>query len=140
MVGRYWSRWNPHLRNSSPVPSEVENVHQPRSRSYDNLRCDLCCVVPCIAHGSPLGRFLLGTPPSERVRFPVGELQLTAAVGRVRDLDVLHRFAGLLVHGSDSRLRDHPRPGSTTRCQDPCSDLQCTEFWMERWSKNVDAI
>src|SRR5690606_4101980 len=123
LVGRYRSRRNADLGDPFAVPPEVENVDQPRCGSHDDLRGDLCRVVSAGSQEPPLVRLLLGASASERVRLTLGELQLTALVGRICDLDLLHGFAGVLVHGTYSRLRYDTRPRYPSGCHHTRCDL-----------------
>ena len=96
MVGGYRSRRNPDLRDPVAVPSGLENGGKPCGRSDDHLRGNVRGSVSDLAHGSCVERLLRASLPEYPWSF-VGELQLPAAVGRIRDLYVLHRFLIILV-------------------------------------------
>ena len=96
MVGGYRSRRNPDLRDPVAVPPGMENRGKPCSRSDDHLRSNVCGSVPDLAHGSCV-ECLLRTALPEYPGSAVGELQLPAPLGRIRDLYVFHRFIIILV-------------------------------------------
>ena len=54
----------------------------------------------------------------------LAELQVAAALGRVRGFHLLHRLADLLVSRHGARSRDHPRPLQAGPAQDPLRHLR----------------
>ena len=104
MVGRYRSRRYPHQRRVVAVPPEMAHGHQPFRRGDDHFRRDHGGYLPHDPHGPHLDG-LLGVPPAQPVRFTLGELQQSAALGRIRDQHLLQRIARVLVHRIDPRPR-----------------------------------
>src|SRR5260221_13737414 len=115
MVGGYWSRGDTDFGYSIIVPSALEDVDQPGSRSDDHFCCYLCGQFSAVPHGSPLAGILLDASPSECVRLTLGKFQFASFMGCVCHLDVLYRFTGVLVYGPDPRLCRDPRPGGAIR-------------------------
>src|ERR1051325_5316632 len=88
LVDRYRSRRNTYFSGAFTFPSALENGNQPLCRSNDNFRGSVRGNFPGVSHGTCVDG-LLGNAHSESVRFVVGELQLTASLGRIRDLNLL---------------------------------------------------
>ena len=99
------------LGGAALVPAEVAHLDQPLGRGDDDLRRHLRRPLSRDPHGAAVAR-LLGLPVPELPRSAVDQLAFGAPVGRLRDRDVLHDLAGLLVRGT------HPRPGDDAR---PCA-------------------
>src|SRR4051812_514152 len=96
VVGGYWSRRNTDLRDPFAFPSGMENRREPCSRSDDNFCGDVRRSVSDLAHG-PRMDGIFRSSLSQHERSALGELQLAFVMGRVRDLNILHRFIVVLV-------------------------------------------
>src|SRR6218665_831705 len=96
LVGRYRSRRNAYLSCIVVIPSKMENGDQPFCGGDDYLLCNPGRFVPYYPHGPSLVS-LLGSADPESVWFALGKLQLTIALGRVRNLNVSFSIIGILV-------------------------------------------
>jgi hypothetical protein len=108
ILGRYWSRRYADFCDSVFVPSELANEHQPRGRSHDDFRGDLCGNVPRHSRWSSLVGILVDSL-SKLELVDVAAIPQSAAVGRVRSRYLRFGVAGVLVHGDDPRLGYLPR-------------------------------
>ena len=136
LVGRYWSRRNVNFCGIAVVPPEMANGDQPFGRGDDHICGHHGSDFPGHPHGSDLGE-LLGVAIAEPIWLALGQLQLSAALGRFCHFDVLLCIVGILVHRSDSRLRDHSGPYDEAIRQE---GLWFVELWLERKSQALDTI
>ena len=93
------------------LPAALAHLDRPRGRGDDDLRGHVRRDLPAHPHGPAVAR-VLGLPLPEHARPALGQLPLAARVGRLRDLDVLHGVAPVLVRRADPRPRDDARPGA----------------------------
>src|SRR5262245_34670800 len=102
VLDRYRPRWYADFGDSLPVPSEVAHLDQPLRRSDDLVRRAVRGYLPTVPHRASLARVLLAVPHSQYRFEPLAEFPQSADLGRVRGLDVLHRFLVVLVYGAGS--------------------------------------
>ena len=95
-MGWYWSRRYSHLGDPAVVPSALEDGCEPGGRSHDDLCGNMRRPVPDLSHGSRMDG-VLHASLSQHTWSPLAELQFSAVVGRIRDLDILHGLSALLV-------------------------------------------
>ena len=129
-------RGHAHLGRPLPLPSAVEDRHQPGRRGDDAVRRRLRRDLPDHPPRARLVRLLARAVP-ERPRPPLGELQLAAGVGHLRDLHLRPRLPRVLVR------RAAPRPGHRAGPGDPPlaeGALQRDELRLDRIPPGLAAL
>ena len=128
LLDRHRPRRHADLGDSVPAAAALAHVGQPGGGSDDAVRGDVRRPLSADPHG-PAVDVLLDAALSERPRFALGELQVAARLGLLRDQHVFHDLRDLLVRRADSRSRDHSRPRAG---HDALEDLRLPEPRLDR--------
>src|SRR6185369_6344426 len=108
-LDRYRPRGHADFGHSVSVPAEVADIDQPFRRGHDAVRRDVRRYLPVVSYRPSVARVLLAVPDSQHRPESVAELPQPADLGRVRGIDVLHRFSAVLVHWLGSGSGDAAR-------------------------------
>ena len=112
VVDRHRPRRNADLGDSVFAPAELAELDQPVCGSDDVVRGGLRRHLPAGSHGASVAG-LLDVSLSEHDGV-LAAVPQPADLGRLRGLDLLHHFAGVLVRRPDSRSRDAARSRGTS--------------------------
>src|SRR5579872_6077379 len=112
VVDRYRSCGYPDLRDPAAVPAGMAYGGQPCRGGHDDLCGDLRRAIPDLAYGPGVDG-LFRDALSQYPGAGMGELQLSAVVGRICGIDLFHRILIVLVYGSAARSRGGAGPRQT---------------------------
>src|SRR6185295_215690 len=114
---------------------EMADWCEPCRRSDDHLRGHVRGYLSADSRRTCLARLV--AVPDSALAGNLAAISFAAHVGRVRSLDLLHRFVALLVHGTDPRPRSDARSGENDTSQIP---LRFVCAWLDRLEPPLEQL